>query len=399
MLSVIKAVSKIITTALVLSIVMCRMPGVHAETPPAQETERINAQIKKKEKEAADFTRREAELIEALDRNDLNLNEMEKKIAAHEKSLATLTEAVKENEAAAAELETEAGKLEKYASLRLVALYKLSRLGTVSLLASSESLFELLTRKKSLQTLLAHDESIWKTLSHKKITLAGLQAELINQRQHHMVQVVELEKKIRILSEKRDERKHLLARIQERKSLALAAVDALKKAARLLDDQIRAASPGREETGSAARPFGSYKGLLKMPVRGSIISFFGPYTMPSLNITGFKSGIDIEAAKGEPIQAVNPGKTLYAGWFKGYGNIIILDHGDNYCTVYAHAHEIFKQKGDRVAAGEVIATVGDTGSLQGPKLHFEIRHHGKPLDPLEWIEERSISQYDKTANR
>lgn len=66
--------------------------------------------------------------------------------------------------------------------------------------------------------------------------------------------------------------------------------------------------------------------------------------------------------------------------------MIIIDHGDNYYTVYAHIQEAFKSSGDSVETGEVIATVGDTGSISGPKLYFEVRHHGKPLDPMQWIE-------------
>lgn len=85
------------------------------------------------------------------------------------------------------------------------------------------------------------------------------------------------------------------------------------------------------------------------------------------------------------MHAVCHGKILYSDWFKGYGNMIIVDHGDNYYTVYAHAEEIFKAKGENVEMGEVIATVGETGSMSGPKLHFEIRHHGSPIDPLQWI--------------
>ena len=67
--------------------------------------------------------------------------------------------------------------------------------------------------------------------------------------------------------------------------------------------------------------------------------------------------------------------------------MVIIDHGDHYYTVYAHLEETFKQKGDPVDAGEVIATVGDTGSLAGPKLYLEVRHHGKPMDPATWIKQ------------
>lgn len=122
-----------------------------------------------------------------------------------------------------------------------------------------------------------------------------------------------------------------------------------------------------------------------MPVKGKIVYFFGPYKNNEFNVVNFRSGIVIQAERGEPIRAVFNGKVLYASWFKGYGNMIIIDHGDNYYTVYAHAEELFVSKGDMVENGEVIATVGDTGSLTGTNLHFEVRHHGKPIDPLKWI--------------
>ena len=135
----------------------------------------------------------------------------------------------------------------------------------------------------------------------------------------------------------------------------------------------------------AEKPFAALKGLLMMPVKGKIVSFFGHYKDRRFNVTQFQSGINIRADRGEPIRAVYSGQTLFSSWFKGFGNMIIIDHGDHYYTVYAHLEEQFKSKGDPVEAGEVIATVGDTGSLTGAGLHFEVRHHGKPMNPLGWI--------------
>ena len=104
-------------------------------------------------------------------------------------------------------------------------------------------------------------------------------------------------------------------------------------------------------------------------------------------MTNFQSGISIKADRGEPIRAVYAGQTLFSSWFRGFGNLIIIDHGDHYYTVYAHLEELFKSKGDPVETGEVIATVGDSGSLHGAGLHFEIRHHGKPINPMGWIKQ------------
>jgi septal ring factor EnvC (AmiA/AmiB activator) len=122
-----------------------------------------------------------------------------------------------------------------------------------------------------------------------------------------------------------------------------------------------------------------------MPVKGRVISNYGTYVEPQSGATNFRKGIEIQAERGAPISAVFSGQIVYADWLKGYGNVIIITHGDNFYTVYAHAEDLFRKKGDNVEADDVIATVGDTGSMSGPTLYFEIRHHGNTEDPLKWI--------------
>jgi len=119
--------------------------------------------------------------------------------------------------------------------------------------------------------------------------------------------------------------------------------------------------------------FKGHKGRLSLPVLGNII--------PEKR----GRGIIIEAPKDSPVRAVFSGRVIYSGWFEGYGNIIILDHGGKYYTVFGHASKVLKRVNERVTQGEVIALVGDTGSIRGPCLYFEIRYRGKPEDPLEWL--------------
>ncbi|MBU1399357.1 MAG: peptidoglycan DD-metalloendopeptidase family protein, partial [Proteobacteria bacterium] len=198
-----------------------------------------------------------------------------------------------------------------------------------------------------------------------------------------------LEKQIQNISVERQKRTRLLDEIRNKKSLEIAAVKSLEEAARTLDNVIKSLSTETDKTGHAynasLKGLESLKGLLNQPVRGRIVSPFGAYTDPKYNVVNFRSGIDIEAERGEPIKSVVAGKIIYSGWLKGYGNMIIIDHGDSYYTVYAHLEENFKSKGDLVEAEEVIATAGDAGSLSGPGLYFEVRHHGKPVDPVEWF--------------
>ncbi len=191
------------------------------------------------------------------------------------------------------------------------------------------------------------------------------------------------------MSRERQNRSQLLDAIRKKRSLKLAALESLKQAAADLDHTVISLKSGSDltepEKNMSLKSFSTLKGLLNMPVKGKIISFFGPYQNKKFNVTNFQSGIEIKADRGEPIRAVYDGRILYARWFKGYGNMIIIDHGNNYYTIYAHAQELFASQGDTVEMGEVVATVGDSGSMIGPSLHFEVRHHGKPVDPLKWI--------------
>ncbi len=198
-----------------------------------------------------------------------------------------------------------------------------------------------------------------------------------------------LKKQISVMSDERAKRSSILAGIRNKRSLELAFLESLNQAAVDLNQAVKSLNI---ETGSlkqkmniSPKNFSSLKGLLNMPVKGKIVTSFGPHKNAKLNVVNFQSGIEIKADRGEPIRAVFDGQILYASWFKGYGNMIIIDHGDNYYTVYAHAEELFASKGDTIDIGDVVATVGDSGSIIGPSLHFEVRHHGKPVDPLKWI--------------
>jgi len=98
-----------------------------------------------------------------------------------------------------------------------------------------------------------------------------------------------------------------------------------------------------------------------------------------------RTGIEIAAPAGTPVTAIAPGRVLFAGWFRGYGQMVILDHGGGDLTVSGYLDEVHVAAGDSVGGGQPIGSVGETGSASGPGLYFEIRHDGKAVDPLLWL--------------
>ena len=133
------------------------------------------------------------------------------------------------------------------------------------------------------------------------------------------------------------------------------------------------------------RGFASQKGHLSLPVRGEVIESYGKHKHPEFNTFTFSKGMSIASGAGSEIKAIYEGSVIFSDYFKGYGNMIIIDHGGGYFSLYAHAAKITKKVGADVARHETVATVGDGDSSKGPMLYFEIRHQGKPVDPAGWV--------------
>ena len=128
--------------------------------------------------------------------------------------------------------------------------------------------------------------------------------------------------------------------------------------------------------------FTSYKGRLRLPVRGELVGRYG--TQRSTGTASAK-GVFIRAPEGEAVRAVAPGRVVYADWMRGFGNLMIVDHGDAFLSIYGNNESLLKQTGDAVTQGETVATVGQSGGNEETGLYFELRHLGRPFDPLSWV--------------
>ena len=333
--------------------------------------------------------KKEMAAIDDLHGIDYTLNVKKKEVALLRAAIADIERKIDRNKVRSKALALKIEKNKTYASRRLVALYKLNQLGKLNYLASADSMYQFFYRRTLLETVLDHDRKLLIELTDATYDLKRVSSDLDRQRQKLSLMQQDLTLQINQMTDAKNKRTALLKKIRNEKALELAAIDALKYSAKALNEEINRlqddSAPRKKAESAQPELFADVKGLLMMPVKGKIIHFYGSYTDTRFNLLNFRRGINIKADRGEPVHAVFRGTTLYASWFKGYGNMIIIDHGDHYYTVYAHAEELFKKKGDSVEAGEVIATVGDSGSIEGPGLHFEVRYHGKPVDPMHWI--------------
>ncbi|GAB6095484.1 hypothetical protein JCM14469_17360 [Desulfatiferula olefinivorans] len=354
----------------------------------SREIEAIGSKIEQHRNDIRAYTEKEAVILNGLNDLDRTLDASRRKLSATKDELDRLEAEIRINTHALDDLNRVIAANEQYIARRLAALYKLNQVGKMNVLASADSVYELINRRRAMEFILTADDRVLSDHLANVSRLTELKTRLSEQKSVNLSLTEDYGRQIAVIESNRRKKTALLDEIRKKKSLGMAAIQSLEEAARELDQTIRSLDQGfeRSHRGVAGDlPFTARKGVLKMPVTGDVVSFFGKTKDKTFNVETFHTGIKLQADRGEPIQAVGSGTVLFSDWLKGYGNLIIIDHGDNYYSLYGHTEEVFKKKGDRVEDREVIATVGDTGSLSGPALYFEIRHRGDPVDPMAWF--------------
>lgn len=269
---------------------------------------------------------------------------------------------------------------------RLVARARLGRAGELPALLSSPSLAELVKRRWLLGHVLARDARL----------VAAAREALAAQEAARTARAAEAARLAAASAEARERREQTQARQEERQALLAALRKARafqERAAEEAAGQARrlaafvATLPPPRAGGGKGSGFAARKGRLPPPAEGPVSVGFGKVVNPRFNTVTNQNGLDIGAPAGAPVRAVAAGRVVHAGWFKGYGNLIIVDHGGGYHTLVAHLASMRTAMGEDVEAGAVLGTVGDSGSLKGPYLYFELRERGRPVDPRPWLQE------------
>ncbi len=349
-----------------------------------EKQQHIEDRIQTQEKMVETFTQKEVEIIEGLNETDYALNKARLKLSALSAEISQLEASIAGLNIDRELLFEEISENREYAGKRLRALYKMNMIGRLDVAGLPSSVFDFFLQQNSMKRVIQSDFQVLDKQTRDLERFEILEKELQKEIQAKTDLEIQVTDQVRINQKESLKKEMILRQIRKKKKLSLAAVEALKQAALQLDNRISTMQKGGT-TQIIEGSFPSYKGRLNIPVKGEVISKFGPSTTGDYKSYTFQKGIDIKVERGEPVKSVFKGEVMFAQWLKGYGNLLIINHGDNYYTLYAHVEEIFKKKGENVDTGEVIATAGDTGSIKGMCLHFELRHHGKPVNPMKWL--------------
>ncbi|MGQ9646190.1 MAG: murein hydrolase activator EnvC family protein [Thermodesulfobacteriota bacterium] len=320
--------------------------------------------------------KRESSILESLHQIETELYQKEKELKQMESQLnqtkSRLQQARQQLHALNQGMDRTRGEL----SSRIVALYKMGRRPPEEFLLTSESYLDRLKMDKYLRVVIDSDARLVNTYRSQLLLKEKYRDELTEDQLQWQRRFSEVERKKAEITKARRAKQALLRSIQSEKAITRKLISELEGRATKLQTLVEKLE--REKSLLAYKPVkpDSSKGKLLPPVHGSMVSQFKERG---------QNGIEIRAPMDADVRAILPGKVLYADWFKGFGNMLIIDHGDHTFTVSAYCSQLLKKEGDTVAQGETIARVGSAGSLKGPCLYFEIRHRGKPQDPMEWI--------------
>jgi murein hydrolase activator len=387
-------------------ILCCVTGGNTADTDISiqQEEDRLKQIEQRKksiEKELEGLKQEETNYQKSLEKIQILLNEAEQELETAKNNYQKTLQQIEKLEE---ELAIEENKMELQLIIlenRLKKFYKYNSITYLSVLLESKDFSQFLNRCRYLECILEDDADIVNQVSEQVEFVKKQRDSLENKKEISKLLEQEIEKEKENIEISIEAKNKYIEKVEQEKKNKLAKLEELEKSSAQIKEIIQIAYREKEKAKLAQQQADQKqagvtkerkeqtlqprKGIFQLPIKGSIISNYGQQKEKDLNAFVFNSGIDISAPLGEPVRAASFGTVIYIGNVKGYGDIVILDHGGNVVTLYAHLSEILVKANDQVTKGQIIAQIGTSGGVPSPRLHFEVRVEGKPVNPFDWL--------------
>lgn len=346
----------------------------------------LDALIEKREKlekELATISNKKDAALEQKEIIDQQIMDLNTEAELLEDMVDTLSGELEESEAALEAAEDVLGENTELAKARIRAMYELGSTSYLNILLGSGSLHDFITRFELVKQMAAYDQSVIEDLKTTKATIEQ-ETKAIEEKKNAQENALEtLENNVSTLKKKQSQSEALIDSFDQKTAENIKAIQAAEAAEAELQEEIR-----RALANSSNETF--VGGQFLWPVQGyyTITSPFGYRTHPTTGVYKLHTGVDIAGSKisGKPILAANSGTVIKAGYNRGYGNYVVIDHGGGYSTLYGHASKLAVSAGQSISRGDTIAYVGTTGYSTGYHLHFEIIENGEYKDPLSFFD-------------
>ena len=355
----------------------------HSQTSRNADLDRIRGEISKLRSRLGDVRAQTQTAERELEEVDLELGIRTRELEIATRMEADLVQQLHEIENEIAGLAPRIAQQKEFLARRLSALYRLGALTYMRVLLSIDDRQDPLQAMSMLSYLVSRDSRAITRFQTTREQLRLRYADLADrQRRLRQMQSV-VEQRRREVAATRAQKQTLLASLRLQGSESEKQLSELEEKAKRLERLIELLS---QKAGiSAATDIRSVQGALNWPVDGKVVEHFGVQRNVKFSTVTFNNGIKIAAPAGAEVRAIFPGTVLFAQWFKGYGNLIILDHGNRVFSLYGNLKSPGVAVGDRIDAGQAIAGVGEAEDAQFGYLYFEIRQDNKPEDPQAWL--------------
>ncbi|MDA8165008.1 MAG: peptidoglycan DD-metalloendopeptidase family protein [Desulfobacteraceae bacterium] len=380
-----------------------------------QQMQRLSQGIQAQKGMLRESRQQELQLLSLLERLEQELKDDRTRLAATKDELDVQEQLLATHQARLDEVLREQEGIAVQIKKRLAAYYRMGGVGVLNALFSTTSLPDLLDMEEYLTRLVAHDRQTLTVFRNKIAEVNGARQEVAAQKERLAALYQQLQQQEQQTAATEEQQLALLRQVRTERKLHQRAVSEMEQDASRLTatlNKLREEAPAPEaapatagpspapqaesggppvRAGSQSAPTGGQglaasKGRLPPPVAGTVLTRFGEEVPGQFGIAAKATGIDIKTKPGAPIKAVHAGKVVYAGYLRGYGNLLIIDHGRQYYSLMSRAARFVKGKGDEVQTGEVVGVMGDAAELPPEGLHFEIRHGSEPEDPLSWLD-------------
>jgi murein hydrolase activator len=356
---------------------------------PHEEYKKIQKQITTHKEKLDEAKKRESSILTEMENTNKQLKRVETDLKKYKTKLVDTESRILRVEYEISQNKNIIEKHREWIKRKLRAIHKYGyNSDIVMLFLSSDDISQLMRKVKYLQYLTVYEHRIMdnykgnlETLSEKENQLVSLKKELTRNKEK-----VKAEEES--LAQKKKHKEGLLASVKREETSYSKMLKELKNASQKILDIIRESEKSEKEEPFATKNFSGLKGKLPWPVEGKIAIHYGSQKDPQFNTPIFRSGTYIQSSADSLAKAVHSGKVVFAEWFKGYGQLVIVNHGDGYHTLYGSLSEIFTKVGDIIKGKQAIGRVGNSGLVNSPGLYFELRYKGKPLDPLQWLKRR-----------
>ncbi|HET8998868.1 MAG TPA: peptidoglycan DD-metalloendopeptidase family protein [bacterium] len=353
-------------------------PAVSGAASAASMLTRIQQQLSWRRRRLAQVARQERTALaqlsgaqERLERALVHLNQTAVALSSTQRAVQTATRSL-------SALTTRLAMHERLMGTRVRAFYERGPVGYLDLLLGSADVRDFITRSYLVSRVVEQDLALYHEVAAERHQREDVQASLVAHQEQLSSEQEQWVARREETSRFADERRRLLEQVRTERRAQEAAIRELEvESARITEIIRQSARGGRRGPILTLR-----NGELLWPVPGRVSSGYGWRIHPIFGTREFHTGIDIAAPYGTAIQAAQDGIVIYNGWMRGYGMLVILDHGGGLTTTYSHLSAGLVRVGDHVARGATIARIGSTGWSTGPHLFFEVREDGRPVNPL-----------------